>query len=134
MKSFTRELYLQTLGVKESAVVSEISDSDNVFEKGLDSLGVLVIVQRLKAALKVCAADIDFDAIDSQFMYSAPTIKQISDKTLLLEKRNGPSNGDGNAPRQRKMEELLQKYSKDIPSYHLNGQVLKNLTIGIRLN
>jgi hypothetical protein len=101
-------------------------------KKGLNSLGVLVIVQRLKAALKACAADIDFNAIDSQFIYySAPTIKQISDKTLvLLEKRNGPSNGDGNAPRQRKMEELLEKYSKDIPSYHLNGQVLKNLTIG----
>jgi thioester reductase-like protein len=135
VKTFTRELYLQTLQMKEAKNVSEVDDSDNVFEKGLDSLGVMVIVQRLKAALKFCEANIDLNVIDPRLVYSAPSIGQISNAIItILENGNEASTGDGSSvmvPRQRKMEEILQKYSKGIPSRPFNDEILNGLKIGI---
>jgi thioester reductase-like protein len=131
VKNFTKEIYQQTLEMKDSKSVSSIEDSENVFEKGLDSLGVVVIAQRLKAALTTCGSDIDLSAINSRFIYSAPTINQISDEIIaLLEKRNGHSNRDGKSLRQRRLEELLKKYSKDIPSDHLKVQSPNSLENG----
>jgi thioester reductase-like protein len=132
VKTFTREVYLQTLQMKELKDVSEMDDMEDVFGKGLDSLGVIVIVQRLKAALKSCQANIDLTVIDSRFVYSAPSVNQASDAIVaLLENRNEYSHRHESPVkvlRQSKMQEILQKYSKDLPSISLNDPTLETLT------
>jgi hypothetical protein len=48
VRAFTREVYLQALEIKGLKTLSEVGDSDNIFNKGLDLLGVMVLVQLLK--------------------------------------------------------------------------------------
>ena len=128
IRAFTKEVYLQALEMKGLKAVSDVDDSEDIFERGLDSLGVVVIVQRLKAALKACDADIDLNMVDSRFIYSAPSLIQISDAIIaLLGKRNGASNALDNPLRHSKMEALLQKYSRDMPCDNMNDNASKNL-------
>lgn len=119
IKMFTREVYLQALETKDIKNLSDLKDSDNVFERGMDSLCVTVIVQRLRAALASCGADLNLGSIDSRLVYSAPSIGQMTEALIaLVEKRNGVHAEDTStsSQRQRRMEEILLKYSKDIPS------------------
>ena len=43
VQTCTREIYQQTLEIKDPRLVSGIENSEHVFEKGLDSSGVLLI-------------------------------------------------------------------------------------------
>jgi thioester reductase-like protein len=126
IKTFTREIYWQVMGMKDVKYPTNLVDSDNVFEAGMDSLGAMIIVQRLRAALKLCGAPVNLNAIDSRLVYSAPTIGQISEAiiTLLkssdyLEKESGTAT---RSVRQQKMQGVLQKYSRDIPNLRESAQ------------
>jgi hypothetical protein len=134
VKIFTREIYLQVLQMND--VKTALDDFENVFEKGMDSLGVTIIVQRLRAALKTCKADIDLKVINSRLVYAAPSINQVSDAINALLKCKKEtfivSSISGQSLRKRKMEEILHKYSKDIPSGKSNGMILERLQKGTR--
>jgi aryl carrier-like protein len=126
IKTFTREIYWQFMGMKDVKYPTNLVDSDNVFEAGMDSLGAMIIVQRLRAALKLCGAPVNLNAIDSRLVYSAPTIGQISEAIItLLKSSDHPEKENETATRsarQQKMEGVLQKYSRDIPNLRESAQ------------
>lgn len=131
VKTFIREIYQQIFEMRATSTQSYIDSNENVFEKGLDSLGVVVIVQRLKAALVACGAEIKSSAIDARLIYSAPSINEISDQIIaLVENRDPNLIKDPKDFRTDKLERLLKKYTRDIPSINSDNNVLQSFEKG----
>ncbi|EED19773.1 hypothetical protein TSTA_030400 [Talaromyces stipitatus ATCC 10500] len=71
IKSLAKKLYAQLLNSDEGAPM--LDDDDNVFELGMDSLQVVVAVQKLKAALRSQNLRVDTSNIGPHFFYTAPS-------------------------------------------------------------
>lgn len=114
IKTFIREIYHQALDDAR-----DLRDDENVFQRGLDSLRVLVVSQRLQAALKHCNASIDVEDINPRLVYSAVSVNAIFETVLqLIAKKNGDFvlNEDLVEARQNRIKKMLEKYSDFAPS------------------
>jgi acyl-CoA synthetase (AMP-forming)/AMP-acid ligase II len=83
IKTFTREIYAQALAAKD------LGDDDDVFERGMDSLHVELIVQRLRAALKATEAPLDLQSVDTRLVYSATSVNQMAEALVGMIARSG---------------------------------------------
>lgn len=83
IKTFTREIYSQALAAKD------LDDDEDVFERGMDSLHVELIVQRLRAALKASEASLDLESVDTRLVYAATSITQMADALIGMIERSG---------------------------------------------
>jgi thioester reductase-like protein len=113
IRVFVKEIYTQALEQ------DDLKDSDDVFQHGMDSLGVAVIVARLKAALRDCEVSLDIAGISQRLIYSAPSVEKITESILNLAK--GPHEiSDGNevvsTARREKLGNMLEKYWAGIMS------------------
>lgn len=118
VKTFTNNIYSQALGV------DNLKDDEDIFLRGMDSLGVSVVVQRLQAALKSCGASLNLSEINPRLIYSAPSVDRTTEALVHLVSTNAslhPSSGNG-ASRQTKLQSMLEKYSSNIPSASLVQQ------------
>ena len=114
IKTFTREIYIQAMEM------DDLKDSDNVFERGIDSLRVTVVAQRLNAALQWCELSLTrLGMVDARLVYSAPSIAQMAETLISLSGQNEgvPTTKEFlSQSRQKKMEDMLDKSSNDLPS------------------
>ncbi|TVY80570.1 Non-canonical non-ribosomal peptide synthetase FUB8 [Lachnellula suecica] len=111
VKIFVREIYTQALEH------NELKDSDDVFQHGVDSLKVAILVSRLQAALRCCEIPLDTVDIGPRLVYSAPSIDRITESIIHLAKGSNNfsiTNGGATKLRKENMGRLLAKYSTDI--------------------
>jgi hypothetical protein len=87
IKTFTREIYSQALGTKD------LEHNDNVFERGMDSLLVELIVQRLRAALKASDAPLNLKEVDTRLVDDATTVNQMADALVEIIERSAKAKG-----------------------------------------
>jgi len=112
VKTLTNDIYRQALGV------DNLKDDEDIFLRGMDSLGVSVVVQRLQAALKYCLVSLNLSEINPRLIYSAPSVDRTTEALVHLVSTNASlyqSNGNG-ASRQTKLQSILEKHSSNIPS------------------
>lgn len=123
VKTFTREIYRQALEI------DELNDSDDVFNHGVDSLKVLVVVQRFQAAVRASGMSINPDDINARLIYSASSIAKTAEAILGLNQKLDGIEQVQNAAifsRERKMKELLDQYSRNLPSLISTGKQAKS--------
>lgn len=115
--ALVRKVYTKTMDV------DDFQDEDDVFERGMDSLQVTIVVQKLRAALRSSDASLETAAVDAKLVYSAPSITQASAAITKL-MQNGVSNGvDGT--RAARLQQLLDRYS--VPEQALHPSSLSNV-------
>ncbi|PVH86351.1 acetyl-CoA synthetase-like protein [Cadophora sp. DSE1049] len=109
IKIFVREIYKQALEDEN------LSDSEDVFQKGMDSLGVSVVVRRLKAALEACSISLKVEDINPRIVYSAATVDKLTDAILtLIDNAQGLPHTNRVTPSEESMKSMLEKYSKNM--------------------
>ena len=100
------------LGIfKNVADREDLSNEQDVFVAGIDSVQVLTVVRKIKSIVESEAPEHARNVVAS-LIYSNPTIKQLAVALRGLTHSQGFSR---EALHARKMEETLEKYSKDIP-------------------
>ncbi|KAL2062092.1 hypothetical protein VTL71DRAFT_6358 [Oculimacula yallundae] len=111
IKVFVREIMRQALDGKD------LKDSNDVFQKGLDSLGVSIVVRRLKAALGVALPSLDFQDVSPRLIYGSPTVDKLAYAivTLIDIKRGATHTNSAIPDRKARMETMLEKYSTNMP-------------------
>jgi hypothetical protein len=67
--------------------LDDLGGSDDVFYRGMDSLKVLVVVQRLGAAVKTIGMPINLEDINARLVYSAPSVDKMTEAILELVKK-----------------------------------------------
>ncbi|KAK0105234.1 hypothetical protein ONS95_004375 [Cadophora gregata] len=112
IRIFVREIY------KQAMEDDSLSDSEDVFQKGLDSLGVSVIVRRLKAALEACSIPLNIEDINPRFVYSAANVSKLTSALLTLRNtaQGVPYTNGIAASEKESMASILEKYSGNIPT------------------
>jgi len=115
VRIFIREIYKQVLDN------DNLSDSDDVFQKGLDSLGVSVVVRRLKAALEASSVTLKYEDINLRFVYGAATVEKMTDAILtLIDNSSGSSRTNETVTSERNtLGSVLETYSRNMPLAHL---------------
>ncbi|KUJ09297.1 uncharacterized protein LY89DRAFT_690344 [Mollisia scopiformis] len=120
--TFVRQIYLHALEA------DDLSDTENVFQRGLDSLLVTIIVQRLRAALTVCEIPLKIEDINPRFVYSAWSVKRMTEAIMGLaniQNEDVKANGSAENLRGTHIRFMIDKYTKDMPSAsplkHSNG-------------
>ena len=113
IRTFTRQIYRQAIEL------DDLSDSDDVFHRGMDSLKVLVVVQRLRAAVATIGCHINLEKINARLIYSASTVDKMTEAILdLVTKPKGTEQEQKNAVVSRgpRMRHLLKQYSRNLPT------------------
>jgi thioester reductase-like protein len=85
----------------------------------MDSLGVAVIVARLKAALRYCEVSLDIGGINQRLIYSAPSIEKVTESILNLTKgahEISDATEVASTARRDKLGNVFEKYSAGIIS------------------
>jgi thioester reductase-like protein/acyl-CoA synthetase (AMP-forming)/AMP-acid ligase II len=102
-------------------IITQVSDIQNVtkdqdiFVSGFDSLGVMNVVRLIKAQLKAEDANVAQDNVTASLVYANPTIDQLADAVrALANKPNDPETQEKG--RLQAIEDMLAKYSQDLPS------------------
>ncbi|KAF4632064.1 hypothetical protein G7Y89_g6066 [Cudoniella acicularis] len=112
ISTLVKEIYAQTLDR------TDLKELDDVFQNGMDSLRVSVVVSRLKAALKYCGIDVDPAQVNPRLVYSSPDISKLTTTILhLAGDQNGITNTKKPASNSRvqHMEAILDKFQKYLP-------------------
>lgn len=124
IRTFTRQIYRQAMEL------DDLSDSDDVFHRGMDSLKVLVVVQRFRAAVTTIGLPFKPEDVDSQLIYSASTVDKMTEAILdLVTKPKGTEHEQNNAvlPRELKMKHLREQYSRNPPTFVPVGRQANSL-------
>lgn len=96
--------------------------NDDLFGLGLDSLQTMEIIKLLKSGVRSENKDADISWISMKYIYQHPTISEIAQAITLASSEGGKAvskgqtNGDGLKLRAQKMNEILEKYTKDLPA------------------
>lgn len=97
--------------------VQQLSDRDDLYSAGLDSLQTIQIAQILQSAVHSRFPDKDYRAITAQKVYSNPTVEQLSRFV------NGIINEEAEeeqVSRAEKVDALIKKYTSDLPEQKLD--------------
>jgi hypothetical protein len=68
------------------------------FQHGMDSLKVLLVVQRFRAAAETIGMFVNLEDINTRLIYSAPSVEKVSAALLAL------------STKRKQLESLLQFY------------------------
>ena len=86
---------------------------EDLFMLGLDSLHVTRMVRALKQVFKRAGASDVQERVTAQLVYNSPTIRTLSQSICKIAKDGLKASTTGiDAPREREMENLIEKYSK----------------------
>ncbi|OKL63405.1 hypothetical protein UA08_01778 [Talaromyces atroroseus] len=113
MVKLARNLYIQAL-FSEDAENKGLGDDDDVFELGMDSLQVAVLVQKLKAALRTQNLKAASDKISPHFFYTSPSSSKLARSIDHL--INGADSVKGHGidmytDRRARIQYMIDKYS-----------------------
>lgn len=113
VKALAKNLYTQIMNPDEGAPT--FGDDDNVFELGMDSLQVMIAVQRLKAVLRTQNLDVDISKISPHFFYTAPSSNQLAQAIYQLingvKKDDTAEDNSNRGDRQTRMQAMIDKYT-----------------------
>ncbi|KAF8859904.1 acetyl-CoA synthetase-like protein [Acephala macrosclerotiorum] len=110
---FVKEIYVEALDA------DDLCNTEDVFQRGLDSLRVMIIVQRIRAALKVCGVPLNPEDVNPRLIYSAWSVEKVVEALIRLANlRNGniDTNRDAMSLREDQIRSILEKYTRDMPS------------------
>ena len=96
---------------------AEISNDDDLFQHGLDSVTVTEVCATLKAGVQEFSQATNLSWISSKTVYEHPTIQQLSEvfyRFLNLQIIPGDGNENSRKLRAKKMDALVQKYAEGI--------------------
>ncbi|KAF2967123.1 hypothetical protein GQX73_g6460 [Xylaria multiplex] len=120
---FLKILYSETLNNNEIAV------EDDLFEKGLDSLLIFMLVARIKAGLrKHGIPDEVLGRVDNALLFTSRTISSLAQKISLILLGPGGASQTRNNDNVDDIRGLLEKYAAKIPTI-LRGEQRKAQTI-----
>jgi thioester reductase-like protein len=118
-RAFVKSLYTQSLDVER------LSDEEDVFELGMDSLQVAIAIQKLRATLRSQHLEANPSQLNAQLIYSSPTVNKLSDALYSLIKGGGcpHSNGSVNASHDRfdYLQQVLDRYLMGLPTKLITG-------------
>jgi thioester reductase-like protein len=124
VRTFVREIYRQAMDL------DDLRGSDNVFHRGMDSLKVLVVAQRLRAAAKTVGMPINLEDVNARLVYSASSVDKMTEAILeLVKPPEGIEQNRKSAmfSRELKMKLLLEQYSRALPSSITVGKQVNSL-------
>jgi nucleoside-diphosphate-sugar epimerase len=109
--------YIQSI-VSGLLSVDHVGETSDIFAMGLDSLQTLQLGKTLRGAVRSLRPESDFQAINSQKLYSYPSVKQLSEYIYCL--AHGGETGvdvgtDDDSRRCARIAALVEKYTKDLP-------------------
>lgn len=117
IKLVTREVCLEALATKGHGNFNGLSDSEDLFTWGLDSLSVMVIVRRLRAVMRFYNSEYDVEYIKPRLIYSSTSIEKIARAIIVTTPRNVVTVTPSSRPeRVGRMETMLRKYTMDLPT------------------
>ena len=122
LKKALPEVLLETVGLHD------ITPDQDIFNAGADSLQVMNLVRQLRASLTAQA-----HLISPRIVYSNPTPSKLAE--ALHELTNPVKEANENLDKERisRMEEMLAKYSRDLPTGTTNAVRPKEATLTIVL-
>ena len=101
--------------IYDVAGFQDISTSDDLFGLGMDSLQVMSLVKYFKSSFTSQDNGKIADLITTKLIYSNPTISRLSSALIALTHQGEQSLEDLEQARIKGMEDILQKYSKNLP-------------------
>ena len=112
-----QELLVATLGLKA------IASNQDIFAVGADSLQVMNLVRQLRSSFTAQDADemIPPHLISPKIVYSNPTATKLAKALHQLTGHTAEASEKLEEERIKKMEEMLAKYSEDLPKAVVNG-------------
>ncbi|KAE9365218.1 putative NRPS-like enzyme [Stipitochalara longipes BDJ] len=114
---FTKQIYSQVLEI------NDLHSTSDVFHNGMDSLKVLLVIQRFRAAAKTIGMSINLEDINARLIYSAPSVEKMSGALLGLANKAKAIGEAASTSRENKMKGLLEKYvSSSLSSVYSAGQ------------
>lgn len=111
IQKMVKDLYSQVLDM------DKLGDDDDIFEFGMDSLQVTIVVQRLKAVLRTCKVDVDYEKINPHMIYSSVSIRRLAhamDRIINgIGGQNGVHTSTTNSIKERhaRLQTIIDKYS-----------------------
>lgn len=94
----------------------QITNSDDLFVLGLDSLKTVEVASLLKAGLKSRVRDLDISWISSKFIYAHPSIDRLSlALASFLNSDTTPKYMDSSITRTERMGALVERHTKLLP-------------------
>lgn len=107
-----------------------VQPTDDLFGLGLDSLQAMEIIKLLKSGVRSAEKNADISWISMKYVYQHPTIAELAHAITLASSQgsNGISTDQADADllkrRVEKMNQVLEKYTKDLPPRpsHTDGQ------------
>ena len=118
-----RAIFSQTLHDSDTFIKSD----EDLFLRGLDSLGISIVLSRLKAALRLYRVDDQkLQLIKNTLIYKGPTLEQMADAIAHIISSTGSTEGPNTTPDQKELDRLLQTYQQKLEAVISSDQ--KNST------
>lgn len=116
-----QELLVGTIGLES------IAPEQDIFAVGADSLQVMNLVRQLRSSFTAHDADavIPPHLIAPKMVYANPTAAKLANALYQLTGHNAEASEKLEEERIKRMEEMLAKYSKDLPTATANGVDLR---------
>ncbi|KAK7743323.1 putative NRPS-like protein biosynthetic cluster [Diatrype stigma] len=96
----------------------DITEEDDLFSRGLDSLQTTEIISLLKSGIRSGNPDKDISCISTRIVYENPSIKVLANAVLAHLNSTGASSTPGGGAalsRVQKMERMVDKYTHNLP-------------------
>ncbi|KAI0509753.1 hypothetical protein F5B22DRAFT_615931 [Xylaria bambusicola] len=106
-----RAIFSQTLYDADTFLDAD----DDLFLRGLDSLGISIVLARLKAALRVNGVhDSKIQLIKNQIIYKGPTLRQMAGVISSILSSTGSPDGSDTSSDQILLDQLLGTYEQKL--------------------
>ncbi|KAJ4403409.1 putative NRPS-like protein biosynthetic cluster [Gnomoniopsis sp. IMI 355080] len=104
--------------------------NDDLFAQGLDSLQTMEIMKLLKAGIRSADCNADISWVTMKHIYEHPTISDLAHSILSTQSgahmngtaREADDSLSASQSRLQKMEKVLERYIRDLPSFAGSGQ------------
>ncbi|CAK7213836.1 putative NRPS-like protein biosynthetic cluster [Sporothrix eucalyptigena] len=107
-----------------------LTDDDDFFSLGLDSLQTLELMKMLRRSLATHLKGVKGgDPITTRSVYAHPSIKQLARYLFAAVSKGTTDAVDGDAQRVQAMQDLVSKYTADLPNMHARRAA--SLTVAI---
>lgn len=120
LASVTDIKHLVSQIIHQTLEIDGLSDSDDIFHFGLDSLKVNMVSRRLGAALKACGKLHLSTLVNNRLVYAFPSIEKMANQLVLLDNSDRCGTGGNERfieSRAHALESLLTRFAEyQIPS------------------
>ncbi|KAJ3578647.1 hypothetical protein NPX13_g1919 [Xylaria arbuscula] len=120
-----RAIFSQTLHDSDTFIKSD----EDLFLRGLDSLGISIVLSRLKAALRQHGVDDQkLQLIKNPLIYKGPTLDQMADAISRIISSTGAAEGPNTPADQKELDQLLQTYEQKLETVISSDQTTSTTT------